>query len=380
MPGDLGKWRIVLSLERRPKRHAKRRSAKRTRFALWLGAAAALLPLAVACGADEGNRAGDQHDRVIIAEARSSFCTTFAGMNIYGGPEREELDRYAASLRRSAEDLERVGDTEFAEAARRLASGMEAAQEVTELSAYLNDDLRAPRVSQLMRGISRMPGVGDIEFISKEEAHEEFKRLYGDDPEFSEEIAALQPGTLPASFRVVVKSSDDLSKVRNQLESEEGVERVVTPSGLGLAELDQETLREVVRVCLFEQTDESQEGARTSGARINYEVRLRDGGSVQATIQYRLPSGKLQTEQVRTPWSSSPMAFEDGDLMFVRAETKQEVDSPLLCVLASQKVEEGAYVLARVDDPLSACETEYELGQWPPDDDDPIGNPLIRVG
>jgi hypothetical protein len=200
MQGQPGKWGIVFCGDRCPKRHTKRRSAARTRSVLWLGATVALLPLAVACGPDDGDPTGDQPDQAIISKARSSFCKTFAAMNVYGGPGSEELKRYAASLSKSAEDLERLGDTEFAEAARRLASGMEAAQDIRELRAFLDDEVRPPGVSELKRSIGRMTGVSEIEFISKEEAYEEFKRLYGNDPEFSEEISAYSRVRCPQAF------------------------------------------------------------------------------------------------------------------------------------------------------------------------------------
>jgi hypothetical protein len=133
-----------------------------------------------------------------------------------------------------------------------------------------------------------------------------------------------------------------------------------------------------------DQEDRSQETSPGPNAQpkanVRYDVRLRDGGSVEATVQYRVSTGEVLRERVQTPWRSGPLTFQDGDLMLIAADTNGESDSPLLCVLVSQKEEDGAYVLANVGDPLSACKTQYQLGQWPPDDDDPIGNALIRVG
>ncbi len=339
----------------------------------------ALLPLAAACGSDGGTRAG-RPDRAAVAEARSSFCTVLTETDPFGDATHEELEEHAASLRTAGDELEQVGDIEFAEVARGLARGMEAAREVTELRAWLNDRVRGREVAELRGSLDRITGVTEVEFYSQEEAREEFMRLYGDDPKILEQIAGLGQDTLPASFRIVVDTPDRLSGIRRQVEARAEIDDVASPTGIGLANLDEKKIQEVVRVCVFGQTRETPEPPGSTEARIRYEVRLRDGGSVEATIRYRSPSGELQLDRVRTPWRSEPMTFADGDRLFIRAETEEVVGSPLLCVLASQEEEEGAYVFAKLGRPLSFCATEYDLGLWPPDDDDPIGNPLIRVG
>lgn len=118
---------------------------------------------------------------------------------------------------------------------------------------------------------------------------------------------------------------------------------------------------------------------RSSTAEIHYEVRLRDGGEVPVTIRYRLPSGAFHETRTTTPWESDAMTFREGTQMLIEAEAER-VDSPLLCVLASENEDDGAYALGNVDDPLTSCSTHHRMGFWPPNDDDPINNPLIRVG
>jgi hypothetical protein len=117
-----------------------------------------------------------------------------------------------------------------------------------------------------------------------------------------------------------------------------------------------------------------------TSAAIRYEVRLRDGGRVPIRVTYRLPSGEVRQESGTTPWSSHAAAtFAEGSVMLVEARTRAKVESPLLCVLASEDPEQGSYVYTQVGRPLTVCSTQFELGRWPPNDDDPIGNPLIRV-
>lgn len=74
------------------------------------------------------------------------------------------------------------------------------------------------------------------------------------------------------------------------------------------------------------------------------------------------------------------MSFGAPGKMLIGAKTTESLDSPLLCVLASEDAGEGDYVYGTIETPLTECETTFELGTWPPDDSDPIGNPLIRVG
>lgn len=123
---------------------------------------------------------------------------------------------------------------------------------------------------------------------------------------------------------------------------------------------------------------------------IRYQVRLRDGGSVNVTVRYRLPSGQLQELHVRTPWSGDQLTFGSRAELFVSATTSHSVSSPLLCILSSVPPDQGAWSGGRVTDSatpspdsnsLGQCATQYVLGDWPPAEDDPdTGNLLIRVG
>jgi hypothetical protein len=115
-------------------------------------------------------------------------------------------------------------------------------------------------------------------------------------------------------------------------------------------------------------------------ADVHYEVRLRNGESVPVRVTYMLPDGSEETEDVRTPWSSDPFTFETGSTMRFRAEASESPPSNLDCVFVAEDPEEGQYAYGPQGDlPQTECFGEYELGLWPPNDDDPINNPLIRV-
>lgn len=123
---------------------------------------------------------------------------------------------------------------------------------------------------------------------------------------------------------------------------------------------------------------------------IRYQVRLRDGGSVNVTVRYRLPSGQLRELHVRTPWTGDQLTFGPEAELFVSATTSDSVSSPLVCILAAVVPDHGAWSGGRITDSatpssepnsLAQCATQYVLGIWPPAEDDPeTGNLLIRVG
>jgi hypothetical protein len=111
-------------------------------------------------------------------------------------------------------------------------------------------------------------------------------------------------------------------------------------------------------------------------ANMHYEVRLRDGGSVQVSIHYLTPSGDERAVEGMTPWIGPELMFEAGSTLLVRAETPDDPSNPLQCILAGSR-DDGEWLAATIEDPLNECRTSYELGQWPPNDN--TGS-LIRVG
>lgn len=110
-------------------------------------------------------------------------------------------------------------------------------------------------------------------------------------------------------------------------------------------------------------------------ATIQYEVRLRDGGTVLVAIRYRLPSGEIRETNGTTPWKSNRLTFPRGTSMKISSETDSRLDSPLLCVLAGDG-HSGEWTLRTIDEPLTSCGVSYD-GGWPPND---LSGPLIRVG
>jgi hypothetical protein len=114
-------------------------------------------------------------------------------------------------------------------------------------------------------------------------------------------------------------------------------------------------------------------------ANVHYEVKLRDGGAVEVSIRYSLPSGDERTAEGTTPWTTPEFAFDPDAVLSIRAETTSAVESPLLCNLVGRG-DEGSWTHRTIGEPLDKCVTEYPLGQWPPDDSNATYGALIRVG
>ena len=112
---------------------------------------------------------------------------------------------------------------------------------------------------------------------------------------------------------------------------------------------------------------------------LHYEVRLRDGGVVPVSIHYLTASGEERTAKGMTPWMGPEVTFGPGSTSLVQADTpaNSSTTNPLLCVLAGSQQEDGEWVEGRVGSGFQRCQTSYDFGQWPPDDN--TGS-LIRVG
>lgn len=127
-----------------------------------------------------------------------------------------------------------------------------------------------------------------------------------------------------------------------------------------------------------------------TAADVRFAVRLRDGGSMDATVSYALPSGERREEKVRVPWESPVLSFAGGTVLSIHATTVPNTTGTLLCVLKAVPPDTGEWVGGRVarqvypaptGNAYVTCATEYRLGAWPPPEDDPeTGNLLIRVG
>ena len=97
------------------------------------------------------------------------------------------------------------------------------------------------------------------------------------------------------------------------------------------------------------------------------------------SVRYVLPSGDELEVREMTPWTSDEFDFAEAEALRLAASADVPagmLDSPLQCVLVGRD-DTGAWTQGNIGDLFNRCLTEYELGQWPPNDNKGY---LIRVG
>ncbi|MGH2808324.1 MAG: permease-like cell division protein FtsX, partial [Actinomycetota bacterium] len=92
-----------------------------------------------------------------------------------------------------------------------------------EVSAYLLDGATQGEISSLETQIANMPEVEEVFFVSKEQAFEDFKEIYEDQPEFWQN---LPKDALPASFRIKLTDANYAQTVAARIEGAPGVDEV----------------------------------------------------------------------------------------------------------------------------------------------------------
>ena len=92
-----------------------------------------------------------------------------------------------------------------------------------EVSAYLLDDATQEEIRALEASISDYPEVENVTFVSKQQAFEDFKKIYEDQPEFWQN---LPEDALPASFRIKLTDANYAQTVAARIEGAPGVDEV----------------------------------------------------------------------------------------------------------------------------------------------------------
>lgn len=96
-----------------------------------------------------------------------------------------------------------------------------------EVNVFLRDDISPEQTKLLERDASLMPEVAAVEYVSKQEAYEEYKEMFKASPELYQNVDA---GALPASLRVKLKDPKAVEAVKTRLAGLPGVD-VVTYGG-----------------------------------------------------------------------------------------------------------------------------------------------------
>jgi cell division transport system permease protein len=89
-------------------------------------------------------------------------------------------------------------------------------ERVDEIRVFLRDDITVEERASMQSFVQKMDEVKSVKYISKEEALEEYKEMFEDQPEMIEEI---EGNPLPASFRVRMKDPKFNAAVAKKLET-----------------------------------------------------------------------------------------------------------------------------------------------------------------
>ena len=94
-----------------------------------------------------------------------------------------------------------------------------------EFEVFMTVNPTEQQIDDVRQELADDPLVKNADFLSKEEAYEEFQRLFGDKPDL---VSATSADALPPSFRVAPDEVEDTEDLAARYETEPGVESVVT--------------------------------------------------------------------------------------------------------------------------------------------------------
>ena len=92
-----------------------------------------------------------------------------------------------------------------------------------EVSVFLVDEITPQQQNDVQAAVQELEVVRRVSYVTKEQAYEEFKELYEDQPALYENIDA---DVLPASFRVEMADPERVDVVRSKLDRNPAVEEI----------------------------------------------------------------------------------------------------------------------------------------------------------
>lgn len=92
-----------------------------------------------------------------------------------------------------------------------------------ELNVFLRDEITPEQSKELGSAISSMPEVSRVFYESKDQAFNEYKKMFEDTPAIWQNV---DPNALPASYRIKLKDPNTAQAVASRLEGRPGVDEV----------------------------------------------------------------------------------------------------------------------------------------------------------
>lgn len=91
------------------------------------------------------------------------------------------------------------------------------------VTVFLTTDISQDQRNEIQRDLLQMQEVSSVEFESKQEAYQNFRRLFANQPEIVENTS---PDALPESFRIRLKDPKKFRVIRDRLEGRPGIRAI----------------------------------------------------------------------------------------------------------------------------------------------------------
>lgn len=97
-------------------------------------------------------------------------------------------------------------------------------EERVEVQVFLTEEITEDQQDGIRNTLTDLEVVGDVDYVSKAEAFEEWKERYANEPVLVENV---DEETLPASFRVAMEDPERVDVIRSKLGDNPAVEEIV---------------------------------------------------------------------------------------------------------------------------------------------------------
>lgn len=104
--------------------------------------------------------------------------------------------------------------------------GTERIKNGVSLEIFMEVKATDQQIEDVSKQLGADPDVDHFRYLSKQDAYEEFKRIFADRPDLVKDIT---PEALPASFRVAPRTAELTPRVQRTYEPTPGVDEVATP-------------------------------------------------------------------------------------------------------------------------------------------------------
>jgi hypothetical protein len=94
-----------------------------------------------------------------------------------------------------------------------------------DIEVFMTVDATPEQIDAVAEGLAQDARVGSVDHLTKQDAYEEFTRIFADQPEL---LASTRPEALPESFRLIIADDADVDAIAAAFASMPGVDEVLS--------------------------------------------------------------------------------------------------------------------------------------------------------